>query len=418
MYGRFLADCKVINPAVRVGGLTATPFRLDKGMICRPDAIMNHVCHETGVKELIRDGWLCRLKCKAGEASADLSGVHRRGGEFVPDEMAAAFDQEKLVAIACAELLTLAEGRKGILVFCSSVEHGRHVQAALGDGAGFVCGETPLAKRDRLIEGFKRGDIRIMVNCQVLTTGFDATHIDCIALLRATLSPGLYYQMVGRGLRTHPNKSDCLILDYGGNVRRHGPIDALRIKEKAGAGGAAPVKECPGCHCLIHAAYSVCPECGTVFENEKKPAHGVRSDGAPILSGEVTETEFEVRDIRYREHHKRDNPDAPPTMRVDYHVGWERWQSEWVCFEHDGFARRKAEQWWAARSALPCPETVKEAVLLCEKNMAAVPSKITVREVSGEHFARIIKAEIVERFEPGESWENPVLAPVQETIPW
>ena len=415
MYQRFLKDAKTINPNVRIGGLTATPYRLDAGMICREDAILNYICHETGVKELIHQGYLCKLKSKNGQSKADLSAVHVRGGEYVADEMAGAFDQPELIDAACREIVALTEDRRGILLFCSSIEHGLHVQAKLqelGKDAGFVCSETPDGERDKLIEDFKAQRLRWMVNVNVLTVGFDATHVDCIGLLRATLSPGLYYQMVGRGFRIHDGKTDCLVLDYGGNIMRHGPVDAIRVREKAGGSGnsVAPVKECPECHHLVHAAYSVCPECQFKFPNTREPKHGVRADGSPILSGEVTDTEFDVRSVRYRVHRKKDNPDAPPTMRVDYNVGWETWKSEWVCFEHSGFARTKAEQWWEARTDIPVPRSVEEAVAYCQQGQVAAPIKITIREISGERFPRIIKTVLGEKFEAGESWEPLITA--------
>lgn len=81
-----------------------------------------------------------------------------------------------------------------------------------------------------------------------LTTGFDAPNIDCVVLLRPTASPGFYYQMVGRGFRLHPSKTDCLVLDYGGNILRHGPVDAIQIRDKKHEGsGEPPAKECPQC---------------------------------------------------------------------------------------------------------------------------------------------------------------------------
>ena len=78
----------------------------------------------------------------------------------------------------------------------------------------------------------------------MLTTGFDAPHIDCVVLLRPTMSPGLYYQMVGRGFRLHPGNQNCLVLDFGGNVLRHGPVDGIKVKASGVSGnGQAPAKE-------------------------------------------------------------------------------------------------------------------------------------------------------------------------------
>ncbi len=421
MYQTFLKDAKIVNPNLRIIGLTATPYRLDVGEICGPENILNEICYEVGVKELIRDGFLCRVKSRAGAKRADLSGVHVRGGEFIADEMSAAFDQDSLVDSACREIIELSEGRKGILVFCSSIAHGQHVQAKLkelGQIPGFVCGETPDDERDELIGAFKAQRLRWMVNVNVLTTGFDAEHIDCVALLRGTLSPGLYYQMVGRGFRLFPEKKDCLILDYGSNIERHGPVDSIKRKRKGGSGsGVTPVRECPGCHCLIHAGYSACPECNYVFPSTRDANHGTKASGAGVISGETTDTEHQVRKIRYTLHRKRNADDeAPPTLRVDYSIGWEKWQSEWVCIEHQGFARRKAEQWWKARSEVPIPNTVEEAILLANAGALAVPKSITVRETAGEKFDRIIKAEIEEVFTPGECWEPPLANLEQETF--
>ncbi len=411
MYRTFIKEAKIVNPNVRIGGLTATPYRLDVGSICGPDSILNEICYEVTVKELIRDGFLCKVKSRAGKQSADMSGVHVRGGEFVADEMMAAFDQEALIDSACREVVELSEGRRGILIFCSGVAHGQNVVAKLqelGHEAGFICGETPDEERTCIVADFKAQRLRWLVNVNVLTLGFDATHVDCVVLLRATLSPGLYYQMVGRGFRIHPDKAECLILDYGTNIVRHGPVDAIRRKKKSGESGAAPVKECPSCHCLIHASYATCPECGQPFPM-REAKHGTSASEAAVISGEIKDEVFDVRDVRYGLHRKKGTipGEAPPTLLVDYHVGWERWSSEWVCLEHTGFARQKAETWWRARTRLPVPDTVEEAVNIARAGGLAAPEKITVREVSGERFPKIIKCEISEVFEPGDSFEMP-----------
>ena len=80
MYRQFLSDAKVINPNVRLIGLTATPYRLKGGAICGPNNLLNAICYEVGVKELIGQGYLCPLKTKAGRSKADTTGLHLRGG--------------------------------------------------------------------------------------------------------------------------------------------------------------------------------------------------------------------------------------------------------------------------------------------------------------------------------------------------
>ena len=214
MFRTFLTETKVVNPEVRVIGMTATPFRLKSGMICGPESILVHVCFDVGVKELIRDNYLCLLVTKAGTQKADTSGLHVRGGEFVAGEAENLMDQDSLVQAACTEIVGLAHDRHSCLVFASGVKHGQHVAKVLGDMSGrecgFVCGDTPTAQRDELLERFRTGALSYLCNVNVLTTGFDAPNIDCVALLRPTMSPGLFYQMCGRGFRLHPEKKDCL----------------------------------------------------------------------------------------------------------------------------------------------------------------------------------------------------------------
>jgi len=247
------------------------------------------------------------------------------------------------------------------------------------------------------LNAFKAGKLKYLVNVNVLTTGFDAPNIDCVALLRPTMSPGLYYQMVGRGFRLHPSKSDCLVLDYGSNIVRHGPIDMLQIKDRSLGAGEAPAKECPECNAVIYTGYAVCPECGYEFPPPERKTHDRQAASEGILAGQVTDTEYEVFDVTYWVHHKKDAPpDHPRTLRVDYQVGV-NCQSEWICFEHSGFAREKAERWWRARSNEPVPDTIEQAVQMCEDGCIANTVAITVRKVAGEKYDRIINYQLDEK---------------------
>jgi len=199
MYRQFLADMKVINPHVRVIGLTATPFRMKSGMICSPENFLNSICYEVGVRELIRDGYLCKLVTKSGQQKADTSALHVRAGEFIASETEALMDQDALVESACAEIAEYTKARQSCLVFASGVKHGGHVAEVLrrrtGVEVGEVYGNTLSFERARMLDDFRNGKLKYLVNVNVLTTGFDAPNIDCVTLLRPTMSPGLYYQM-------------------------------------------------------------------------------------------------------------------------------------------------------------------------------------------------------------------------------
>ncbi|HNB59560.1 MAG TPA: DEAD/DEAH box helicase family protein [Phycisphaerales bacterium] len=415
MYRQFLAEAKVLNPHLRVIGLTATPYRLDAGPICSADHFLNAICYEIGIKELIRDGFLCPLVSKSGVAKVDTSSLHVRGGEFMADEVEDLMDQDAVVEAACREIVDYTRDRNACLIFAAGVKHGRHVAATLqakhGIECGFVCGDTPAGERDELLARFRgdktsglfpRAPLRYLCNVNVLTTGFDAPHIDCVALLRPTMSPGLYYQMVGRGFRLHPSKQNCLVLDFGGNVLRHGPVDQIKVKEKAGNGsGAAPAKECPECHSVVAAGYAACPDCGFVFPIPERQSHEAQASDAGVLSGQVTNTKFRVSDVYYSVHTKRGaSEDDPKSMRVDYKVGWHEYKSEWICFEHEGYARQKAVAWWKRRSPDPVPDTAERAVELAQCGALATTTAITVRAVAGEPYERITDYELGEMPEP------------------
>ncbi|MCC7407355.1 MAG: DEAD/DEAH box helicase family protein [Phycisphaeraceae bacterium] len=405
MYRRLLADMRRINPQLRVIGLTATPFRMSSGPICvpAPEGILNSICYEVGVRELIRDGYLSPLKSKAGVMKADLSDLHIRGGEFIAGELEERMDQDLLVYEACKEIVghVTAGSRRSCLIFTAGVKHGRHVAKMIeqvsGEECGFIDGETAGVFRDQMIQRFRQGGekgLRYLCNVNVLTTGFDAPNVDCVALLRPTMSPGLYYQMVGRGFRTCPGKADCLVLDFGGNVMRHGPVDAIRIEDPHRKGsGSPPVKECPECHALIATGFQACPECGFAFPSPKTLLHQASANNTGVLSGEVTVTEFAVQDVYFSVHQKRGAPaEAPRSMRVEYRVGFNDYRSEWVCFEHTrgNYARMKAEAWWRQRSSLPVPVSAEEAVELAQAGALAGTLAITVRHVAGEKYERIV----------------------------
>lgn len=339
MYRTFLNDMRVVNPNVRLIGLTATPYRLKGGLICQEGNLLNEVCYEAGLKEMILQGYLSPLTSKAGRAAAKLDDLHIRGGEFISDEIAAAMDKEELVAAACREIADLTRDRKSVLVFTTSVEHCRHVAEKLaaysGMECGIVTGSTPQIERAELIARFKgepvpddffsfKKPLKFLANVNVLTTGFDAPNTDCVVLLRPTNSAGLLVQMAGRGTRLSPEtgKTDCLLLDYGENILRHGPLDMIAVRDKTPGNGDAPAKTCPECQALIHAAYRSCPECGYDFP-EPSSNLSQSASTAGVLSGQTSRTDYEVAEVFYAVHEKRHaDPDTPKTVRVDYRIGF------------------------------------------------------------------------------------------------
>ncbi len=203
----------------------------------------------------------------------------------------------------------------------------------------------------------------------------------------------------GRGFRLHETKTDCLVLDYGGNILRHGPVDAVQVKDKNGKGGGeAPAKECPKCQSIVHAAVMVCPNCGHEFPPPERDNLENTASNEGVLTGEIVDTEYDIEEILYSVHTKRGaDENAAKTLRVDYCVGLNDYHSEWVCPEHSGWARKKFEKWWQERSNDPVPDTAELAARIGKCGGIAEAKTILVRKVGGEKFGRIVKYTLAEK---------------------
>jgi len=358
MYRTFFekqANAKII-------GVTATPYRTVGGALHKGEgALFDDLVYFARTDRLVNEGWLSPIKAYRGDCEADLTNVHTRAGEFKLDEMAEAFDQEDLIKESVTDMLAKTQDRKSVLIFCCTVDHCKHVQAHIPDSV-VITGMTPKDERDDILARFKAGAIRYLINCQVLTTGFDAPGIDCIVMFRATQSPGLYVQIVGRGLRKAEGKESCMYLDYGGNVRRHGTVDSIspdtgEYKRK----GEAKTKTCPDCKLEIPSGKRKC-ECGHVFESESDRKLNINTQADTECPVGMRINTYKVRRVHYRMHEKN----GIKSMRVVYECGETLLStmaiSSWICFEHEGFARQKAETWSYRHGVHPCPDTVQSAL--------------------------------------------------------
>jgi len=304
-YRSLLAELLAINPRLRVVGLTATPYRLGHGMITDEPAIFRELIEPTNILELVRLGHLAPLRSKHTTAQLDTSEVHKRGGEFIEAELQAAVDTADQNNSVVREIIKLAGDRKAWLAFCSGVQHAWNIcdkLNELGIVANCITGATSKKERERIIGEFKAGRIRCLTNANVLTTGFDYPDIDLIAMLRPTMSPGLYVQMAGRGLRPKSHTDHCLVLDFAAVVATHGPITHVRPPNKKGEKeGAAPVKVCDNCQELCALAARVCPACGHPFPEPEVKKLKLQNDDIMGLAGK----EMEVTAWRWRKHVSR-----------------------------------------------------------------------------------------------------------------
>ena len=332
------------NPKLRVIGLTATPYRLGHGLITDKPAIFSDILRPTSIEELIFKGYLSPLRSKLTGAQYDVSAVHKRGGDYVESELTRAIDTEDQNYEVAKEIVARAGGRQSWLVFCTGVSHALHMRdnlRGLGVNSEILTGEMTSAQRDDAIRRFKAGEITCLTNVGVLTTGFDFPGIDLIAMCRPTLSPGLYSQIAGRGLRIAPGKKDCLFLDFAGVVATHGPITAIQTPDLKGEGkGEPPIKICDNCHELVHMSARKCPACGEPFGDSEPAALALHDD-------DVMEVEIHDMDVAGWEWSKHVSRNSGKEMlKVAFYGDAldEPTLYEYLCIRHDGYAFEKAKR--------------------------------------------------------------------------
>ena len=339
-YRKLIDDLMHINPALRVIGLTATPYRLGHGYITDEPALFSDIIAPVSIEELIYKKFLAPLRSKLTNHKLSVEGVHKRGGEYIESELQAAVDTDDHNVATVDEVIRMAGDRRSWLFFCAGVKHAQNVAdilAARGITSACIVGETPKAERERIIKGFKSGEIQALTNANVLTTGFDHPDLDLIAMLRPTMSTGLYVQMAGRGMRPKSHTDHCLVLDFAGVVEMHGPITAVNPK-KAGKGtGEAPVKACEQCFELNHISAKECVVCGEPFPVPKPPKATLHDDD---IMGMDT-TEMGVTEWQWRTHISRAS--GKYMLAVTYYGAIsDRPITEYLTIYHDGYAGQKA----------------------------------------------------------------------------
>ncbi len=231
-YRQVISHLREQNPGIKILGLTATPYRLGQGFIYQYHSrglvrteeprFFKFCIFELPLRYLLEQQYLTPATVlDAPLLSYDFSGLKpTAAGYFREDELAAVINSAKRVTPQIIEQVKhYAKDRKGVMVFAATSQHAREVLSYLpADQAALILASTPASERQAIIQAFKQQQLKYLVNVAVLTTGFDAPHVDLIAILRPTESVSLYQQIVGRGLRLSPGKSDCLVLDYAGNM--------------------------------------------------------------------------------------------------------------------------------------------------------------------------------------------------------
>lgn len=258
-YGKIIGQLRSRNPRLKVLGLTATPYRLGMGWIYQyhyrgfarsSEAKPFKYCiYELPLSFMIRKGYLTPPNCvDATITQYDFSALTtNRFGNYAETDVNQLLGKHPRVTETIIEQVhELAETRQGVMIFAATVKHANEICGYLPAAqTALITGATDNKARDQLIQRFKQKKLKFLVNVSVLTTGFDAPHVDFIAILRPTQSVSLYQQIVGRGLRLAEGKTDCLVIDYAGN---HFNLHHPEVGEKKPNPDTDPVQVfCPSC---------------------------------------------------------------------------------------------------------------------------------------------------------------------------
>jgi len=408
MYMRLISNLTEINPAMRIIGYSATPFRLGLGYITDGkifDDIIVNATYMEAFNWFIDSGYLVNMISKQSVMQIDVSDVKKRGGDYIQRDLQLAADKEEVTRAALTESIQYANNRHHWIVFASGVDHAENITKMLIDEfeitATIVHSKMSDDQRDRNIEDFKSGKYRAIVNNLVLTIGSNLPLIDMVIDLAPTSSPARMIQKYGRASRplyaegfnlstkqgrldaiAASPKKNALILDFGQNIFSCGMINNPNIPRKKGDGGCLPpIKICPSCLTVHHTSRHICNTwndlteklCEFEFTFESKITETASSDRIIDAPQEPIYQDFEVRQISYSL--KKSKKDKIPMLRVTYLCGFSKFD-EYICLQHTGFAYTNARKWWRNRTDVEPPSTVNEGLLLVDS--LKIPTMINV----------------------------------------
>ena len=387
-YADFIANIKKPNPDIRVIGLTATPFN-GSGVwlhMLPEHRIFSGVACEVGIGELLRDGYLAPLTPYRATTRLEVDGVKidNRTGDFAQRQLQDAVDVPELVRQCVEEIRVIFSERSSVLVFCAGVAHTRHVAAVFGKEARVVLGDTPMGERTQIIKDFRAGKIKYLCACDVLLVGFDAPATDGIACLRPSRSPLVWVQLLGRGMRPHPGKTDCLVADFCANADHFGPVDEIEGRAPRNSSGEAPTRICDGCFSIILACLKRCPHCGMEFAFEARQQHLDPETGL-LISGVIKNEDgtrtYPVDRVEYRSAVTRAGANA---LVADYYAPnrGSPVASDWYnLWHHKVTVAQKDGNKWLRRLKVSAgiPSNINEALMRANFGALKVPKFVTVQ---------------------------------------
>ncbi len=296
-YAKVITQLKLNNPRICILGLTATPYRLGLGWIynyalrgelkTQEQRFFKHCIYDLPLEYMISNQYLTPpVQVDIPVTSYDFSELIEGGNAYTMAQLEEALHQQRrLTPLIIKNIIDITESdqRQGVMIFSSTVKHAQEIMNHLPPGqARLVVGTTELSERDQIVHDFKQKAFKYLVNVSVLTTGFDAAHVDVIAILRPTESISLYQQIVGRGLRLDTDKKDCLVLDYTGMGHS---IFSPEIGEKKTASESVAVQvPCPECG-FINDFWGILDDDGKLLEHFGRKCRGghVNADNYELI---------------------------------------------------------------------------------------------------------------------------------------
>lgn len=390
MYRKFLSRIEEWRDYVPFIGLTATPFRLGHGYIYEGEgALFTDVVYDLSsydnFNRLVDEGFLSKLITPTTELRLSVEGVGTQAGDFKTADLSDNVDRDVITNAAVKEIIQFGKKYKRWLIFAIDIKHADHIAQTLNLNDIPTIAIHSKMEGDRAVElgESKNGKYRAVVSVNALTTGYDDPEIDLITLLRSTKSAVVHVQTIGRGLRVHPDKDHCLVLDFAGNTARLGPINDIKIRRKVKGVASEPVvKYCPDCGCIQHPSVRVCDVCGFKFKFKENITEV--SSVEEVVKVKV-EGWIDVDRITYLIHEKKGSKNS---LKVTYQCGI-RSISEWICYDHEGWPKHVAIAWVKYRIEGEMPVDVPD--LFLRVGDLKVPNRIFIN--TAEKFPKILKAD-------------------------
>lgn len=356
IYQKIIEALTYINPDIKVCGVTGTPYRLDQGDLheetwkTKPyfTTKVYDSAIEPGLKKLIEEGYLSHIETLNSSVRVNLDGVKKSGDDYNQTEAGVKFDAIINDAVEDMRQHFKTHNIRTAVIFASSIANANHILNAWGDDSTMriISGESSKQGRKNALEWLKNGSgCRYIVNVNLLTEGFDYRALECVVLLRATISPGLLIQMVGRVIRPHDDKVHGYLIDYGTNIERltHGGIESIKIPVVGEKKEKIPTKECTavneGVYCGEQNNLSAkkCKKCKAEFISESEDGNYSMRTRAEALKAKQEETfDYDVHEV-YFEHYQKDETPILKMLFYDEHVSL--LHTEYICLNHSGSAR-------------------------------------------------------------------------------